>query len=247
MAGMGYGLAGLQNYGQGTQNRGGWSNLSSPTPGTQRITRPSPFGHGYQSVLDTSTGNPYARRRGGSGGMAGFAPHVGTQHRPDPYQNPSEEEQMRIHAALRPPTAPTTQQETGGMIGPLPQVDRIPPHERVDDTQAAAEAYARAKDVAGRQGRAAMDALMDVQGARGIVGSGLGVNEAGGVIQEGAAQLGEFNRQQLINRIENERRRQEMIYQGGITQRGQDINQRQQELERRRYNAGRLRPGEYAY
>jgi len=204
------------------------------------------MGHGYQSALDTTTGqNLYRRRGGGSSGMGGFAPHVGS---------PQTVGLNTGMAGLMPPPttgprapSPTTQQEQGGMIGQLPPVPQIPGPERVDDTQAAAEAYARAKDVAGRQGRAAMDALMDVQGARGIVGSGLGVNEAGGIIQEGAAQLGEFNRQQLINRIENERRRQEMIYQGGISQRGQDINQRQQELERRRYNAGRLRPGEYAY
>lgn len=245
MAGMGYGLAGLMGYGQGTQNQGGWSNITSRTPGTQRITRPSPFGHGYQSSLNTAIGSPYARRGGGSGGVAGFAPHVGS---------PTTFGINTGMAGLMPPpgvgprtTQPTTAPETGGMIGQLPNIPTVPGPERVDDTQAAAEAYARAKDVAGRQGRAAMDALMDVQGARGIVGSGLGVNEAGGIIQEGAAQLGEFNRQQLINRIENERRRQEMIYQGGISQRGQDINQRQQELERRRYNAGRLRPGEYAY
>lgn len=247
MAGMGYGLAGLMGYGQGTQNRGGWSNLSSPTPGTQRTTRPSPFGHGYQSSLDTSIGGRNVRRGGGSGGMAGFAPHIGSQQQMGPTVNTG------MLGLMPPPgqgprtTQPTTTQETGGMIGQLPNIPTIPAPERVDDTQAAAEAYARAKDVAGRQGRAAMDALMDVQGARGIVGSGLGVNEAGGIIQEGAAQLGEFNRQQLINRIENERRRQEMIYQGGISQRGQDINQRQQELERRRYNAGRLPAGSYAY
>ena len=241
-------MAGMGGYGQGTQNMGGWSNLSRPTPGTQRRTSPSQFGHGYQSSLDMMVGNPYARRDGGSGGIAGFAPHVGSQQQMGPSVNQG-------MAGLMPPPGsgpgPTTQAPQapapGGLIGPLPELERIPERERVDDTQAAREAYARAKDTAGQHGRAAMDALMDVQGARGIVGSGIGVNEAGGVIGEGARQLGEFNSQQLQQRVENERRRQEMIYQGLISQRGQDINMRNQELERRRYNAGRLNPREYAY
>lgn len=125
----------------------------------------------------------------------------------------------------------------GGLIAALPPTPEVANPTPVDDTQAAREAYARAKDTAGQQGRAAMDSLMDVQGARGIVGSGIGVNEAGGVIGEGARQLGDFNSQQLQMRVDNERRRQEMIYSGLINQRGQNISLRGQELDRRRFNA----------
>jgi hypothetical protein len=135
----------------------------------------------------------------------------------------------------------------GGLISPLPDISYIPELQPVDDSQAAREAYARAKDTAGQQGRAAMDALMDVQGARGIVGSGIGLNEAGGVIGEASRQLGDFNREQMIQRVENERRRREMAYQGLINQRGQNINMRGQELDRRRYNAGNSPRGTYVY
>ncbi len=92
-------------------------------------------------------------------------------------------------------------------------------------------AFARAKDVAGSTGRAALNALMDVQGARGIVGSGLGLNEAGGVIGEGARQLGEVGREQLIQDLANARQRAAEAYQGSIAQRGQDVTLRGQNLQ----------------
>jgi hypothetical protein len=59
--------------------------------------------------------------------------------------------------------------------------------------------------------------------------------------------MGDVNREQLIQRIENERWRQGQNYQGGINQRGQDFGGRGQELERRRFNAPRLPFGQYAY
>jgi hypothetical protein len=133
----------------------------------------------------------------------------------------------------------------GGQVGPFDRLPRIPEMESVDDSQAAREAYARAKDVAGSHGRAALDALMDIQGGRGIVGSGIGVNEAGGVIAEGARQLGDFNREQAIQRVENERRRREINYQGNISQRGQDYGGRGTELQRLIWNAGRSPAGSW--
>lgn len=125
----------------------------------------------------------------------------------------------------------------GGLMAeaqPVAEVAAPPP---VDDSAAVAAAYGRAKDVAGQQGRAALNSLMDLQGARGIQGSPLGINEAGGVINAAASQLGDINREQLIQRVENERRRNEMIYSGLINQRSQNISQRGQELDRRRFNA----------
>ncbi len=125
----------------------------------------------------------------------------------------------------------------GGLIDAIPMMPREAEIPRIDDTEAVREAYARAKDTAGQQGRAAMDSLQDVLGARGMVNSGIGVNEAGGVIAEGARQLGDFNREQAIQRVENERQRQFANYQGRIGQRGQDMNWQQLELQRRRWNA----------
>lgn len=91
-------------------------------------------------------------------------------------------------------------------------------------------AYARAKDTAGNQGRAALNALMDVQGARGIVGSGIGANEAGGVIGAANSNLSDVNREQLIQTLAANRARASEQYQGGIAQRGQDVTMRGQNI-----------------
>ncbi len=126
----------------------------------------------------------------------------------------------------------------GGLIDAMPQLPKVAPIAPIDDSEAVRAAYGRAKDTAGMQGRAAMDSLMDMQGARGIVGSGLGLNEAGGVIAEGARQLGDVNRDIAERQVENERWRQGTNYQGEIGQRGQDQNWWEMELRRRMYNAG---------
>lgn len=84
-------------------------------------------------------------------------------------------------------------------------------------------AFARAKDQAGLIGRSAMDSLSNVMGARGLTGSGLAANAAGGVINQQANQLGEVNRDQAITGANLARQRASEMYQGNITQRGQDI------------------------
>lgn len=88
---------------------------------------------------------------------------------------------------------------------------------------ARAAAFAQAKDQAGQIGRSSMTALQNQAGARGLTGSGLAVNQAGGVIGEGARQLGEVNREQLTNTTDNARKRASEQYQGAITMRGQNI------------------------
>lgn len=88
-------------------------------------------------------------------------------------------------------------------------------------------AFGRAKDTAGETGRAALNSLMDIQGAKGITGSPLGVGQAGGVINEGARQLGDVNREQLIQDLNTARARASEQYQGGITQRGQNMQMQQ--------------------
>lgn len=112
---------------------------------------------------------------------------------------------------------------SGGGGGPMQ------PHVEMDPGGAEAAgqsaAFARAKDQAGSIGRSALNSLNDVMGARGITGSGIGVNQAGGVVQEGARQLGDVNREQLIQSLAMARQRASEQYQGNITQRGQDVTQ----------------------
>lgn len=88
---------------------------------------------------------------------------------------------------------------------------------------AQANTFARAKDRAGDIGRSAMNSLAGVMGARGLTGSGLAANAAGGVINQQANQLGEVSRDQAITGANMARQRASEMYQGNITQRGQDI------------------------
>lgn len=110
----------------------------------------------------------------------------------------------------------------GGGGGPTPQhVDFGGLSGAEDAAQSAA--FARAKDQAGLIGRSASNSLAGVMGARGLTGSGLAANAAGGVINQQATQLGNVNREQAIQGANMARQRASEQYQGNITQRGQDI------------------------
>ena len=251
-------MAGMGGYGQGTRNLWGQS--------SQRRTQPSPSGQGNQTSSGMTPRGNYARRGGGSGGLTRFDPQAGAQPQRsglyvrrgggsaglvrfdhDVGRQQQQQRSPNVNQGMNSPmltptppqSSPTPPQSSpmGGLIGVMPLPPRVDGIAPVGNARATREAYARAKDTAGQQGRAALDALMDLQGARGIVGSGIGVNEAGGVIAEGARQLGDFNREQTIQQVENERRRQEMNFQGRISQRGQDLSWQEMELQRRRWNA----------
>lgn len=116
----------------------------------------------------------------------------------------------------------------GGEVAPIADVS-LPEQINLGQINAFEDAarnaqYARAKDTAGKQGRASLNALADVMGARGLSGSGIQIGKAGGIISEGASQLGDVNRTQQIEGLQNARDRASEAYQGAITQRGQDAN-----------------------
>lgn len=146
----------------------------------------------------------------------------------------------------RGPSGPT--QEMGGQIAPLPPVDPVPDIQPIDDSAAWRATYGRAKETAGNQARRGMDALMELQGARGILSGGLGVAEIGqNIIGPAMNQLGDVNRQLAEQAYQAEVARQQTNYQGRINQRSQNYGGRGQELERRRYNASNLPRGQVAY
>lgn len=91
-------------------------------------------------------------------------------------------------------------------------------------------AFARAKDQAGLIGRSAVNSLAGVMGGRGLTGSGLAANAAGGVINQQASQLGDVNREQAITGANMARQRASEQYQGGIAQRGQNVSMRGQDI-----------------
>jgi hypothetical protein len=107
--------------------------------------------------------------------------------------------------------------------GPVPQHVDYAGLTGAEDAARSAS-FARAKDQAGLIGRSAMNSLAGVMGARGLTGSGLAANAAGGVINQQANQLGEVNREEAIQGGNLARQRASEQYQGGITERGQDIS-----------------------
>lgn len=110
-----------------------------------------------------------------------------------------------------------------GAGGPLAQVSYNGSGVGGAEDAANASAFARAKDQAGQTGRAALNALADVNGARGLTGSRLATGSAANVINTGAKQIGDVTNTQLQQNLQANRQKASEIYQGGITQRGQNI------------------------
>lgn len=85
-------------------------------------------------------------------------------------------------------------------------------------------AFARAKDQAGLIGRSALAALQDSVAGRGMgAHSGAATSGTGQVINQGANQLGEVNREQAINSATNARQRASERLSDSTTRRGQNL------------------------
>jgi hypothetical protein len=92
-------------------------------------------------------------------------------------------------------------------------------------------AFARAKDRASQSGRSALNALYDIGAASGRTGSPLEAGMASDVSQAGIGQLADFDREQAIYDATRRGQISDLIYQGGITQRGQDLSRQQQIIQ----------------
>ena len=88
-------------------------------------------------------------------------------------------------------------------------------------------AFARAKDQAGNIARSSLTGLQNAMASRGISGSGIELGQTGEVLGGAANQLGEVNREQLIQDLAQQQHVSDISYQGGIEQRGQDIQAEQ--------------------
>lgn len=91
-----------------------------------------------------------------------------------------------------------------------------------DEAAARAAAFGRAKDQTGLVTRGAVDTLRNLYAGTGNVGAQRQGLE--NIVAGGAGALNEFTRDQLMSDLEREAQISDMTYQGGITQRGQDIN-----------------------
>lgn len=100
----------------------------------------------------------------------------------------------------------------------------IPATVQMPDTSAArAAAFGRAKDVAGQQSQAAIKALRENMAGRGLLGSGIESAGTAQMLGQTAAGLSDVGREQAIRDAQAAEQRAQMMYGGGITQRGQDI------------------------
>lgn len=108
---------------------------------------------------------------------------------------------------------------TGGKGGNLPR-------EEYGGAQADAArqaSFARAKDQAANIARSALTGLSGAMASRGISGSGIELGGMGDILGGAADQLGDVNREQLIQDLAQQQHVSDVRYGGGITQRGQDL------------------------
>ena len=97
-------------------------------------------------------------------------------------------------------------------------------HGGADDGSGARDAvFARAKDKAGQIARASLNALRNVMGERGISGSSIEGLQQAGVVGAAGSELGDVNREQMIQDLNRQAEIEDLTYQGGIQQRGQTL------------------------
>ena len=96
-----------------------------------------------------------------------------------------------------------------------------------DDAAARAAAFARAKDQSGQISRSALDSLQGLMAATGRAGSPIEAGLSSNILSGTAGDLGELTREQYIQDLMGGANRATEIYRGGITQRGQDLANRQ--------------------
>lgn len=109
----------------------------------------------------------------------------------------------------------------GGVVG---AGGHLPTLTLGDQTASNAASFAKARDTVGKTGRASLDALRGELGATGNLGSGAEVQGVKDVIQSGAGELGQVSRDQAVKNADLAADVAKTNYQGGITQRGQDVS-----------------------
>lgn len=122
--------------------------------------------------------------------------------------------------------SPYFQSMMGGLSGG--GSGNIPPQVQYGGADTARQAaFARAKDQAANIARSALTGLQNVMASRGISGSGIELGRTGEILGAGASGLGDINREQLIQDLAAQQHMADVAYQGGIEQRGQDIQAQQ--------------------
>ncbi len=128
---------------------------------------------------------------------------------------------MRESARLQ---AEAEQRRFSMMSGQSQPTAKVAP---VDTSAARAAAFARAKDQAGQIARSSLDSLYNLMAASGRAGSNIEASEASNILEGTAGDLGDVVRQGAITEADEAQQEALANYQGGITQRGQDLARQQ--------------------
>lgn len=115
----------------------------------------------------------------------------------------------------------TLKTTAGGIAPPAVTHAGIGP---TDEVAARGAAFARAKEQAGRTALSSLKALQDVVESQGLMGSSIEAARAGEIVGGARADVGDFTTEQLISDLNRAAEISDLSYQGGITQRGQDIS-----------------------
>jgi len=100
----------------------------------------------------------------------------------------------------------------------------------VDTSAAESAAFGRAKDQVGETSQGALSGLRSALGGRGMLGSGAEYRGTANVFNKGQQQLGDVSRGLAIKGAENAQENAQTNYAGGLTQRGQNMNDAQTAL-----------------
>lgn len=93
-----------------------------------------------------------------------------------------------------------------------------------DDPNLMAQAYGRAKDLAGLESQGAAKSIRSLMARRGLGGSRFAVSQEAGAVKHGLNRLGQYNLAEAQNRAKRGMEINDRNYQGGIAQRGQDVS-----------------------
>ncbi len=114
---------------------------------------------------------------------------------------------------------------TGGTTTGAPGA--VPKVQMPDPTEATNQAFARAKDTAGNLSRASLDALNGELGSQGMLGGGGQAQGAADILARATNTMGEESNMEAGKNVDLAADFAKTNFQGGITQRGQDIQQQE--------------------
>lgn len=98
------------------------------------------------------------------------------------------------------------------------------------EADARAAAFSRAKDQAGRIARSSLTAIAENMASKGMSGASIQALQEAGAIGGAGDALQELTRDQMISDVNRAAEIADLEYTGGITQRGQDLSNRQSYL-----------------